>query len=181
MTSGRFSSLITSALLLNFLLIGTASAFWGFGGDDNGKSGLDLNGGYDVNTVTTVRGRAVSIPNNAEKGNVIIEINSGAEIVNVYVGPSTYWEKNAIAVHINDDISAKGSKAQGKDGKTYLLSQKLVNRTTGAQVELRNEKGDGAWTGATTRMDNGQMNQGGNMMRGGGNIMRGGGGGMMRH
>ena len=105
----------------------------------------------------------------------------------MFVGHSTYWDKNGIAVHINDDISAKGSKAQGKDGKTYLLGQKLVNRTTGVQVELRNENGDGAWTGAsipgTTRMENsshGQMNQGGGMMRSGGNIMRGG-GGMMRH
>ena len=86
---------------------------------------------------------------------------------------------------MNDELSVKGSKAQGQDGKSYVLSQKIVNKTTGAQVELRNDKGEPAWSArnsSSNRMESpaGNMrNQGGDMMRGGGGMMWGG-GGMMR-
>lgn len=163
----------------------SASAYagfgFGFGGDDAGKSGLDLNRGYDINTVATVTGRVASPPKSGEVG-VTVAIVSGGETVNLYVGPGSYWGKNGIPVHLNDDITAKGSKSQGKDGKNYLLTQKLVNRTTGAQVELRNEKGEAGWLSAEGHSTSTRDSRGGSMMRsGGGGMMRsGGGGGMMR-
>jgi hypothetical protein len=149
-----------------------------FGSDDKGKSGLDFTGGFDVNTVSTVTGRVTSLPNPSGKENIIVEIKSGNETHNISVGPGSYWEKKGITINVNDELSVKGSKAQGHDGKSYVISQKIVNKTTGAQVELRNDKGEPAWSGrnsSSNRMESpaGSMrNQGGGMMRSGGGMMR---------
>lgn len=178
MTPGRFSIICTKALLLNCFLFGTALAGF-FGSDDKGKSGLDFNSGYDLNTVSTISGRVVSLPQTGEKENITIEIKSGNEILNVSVGPGAYWENKGVAINLNDDLSVKGSRAQGKDGKSYILAQKLVNRTTGNQVELRSDKGEPGWSGRHTNSMRRDSPAGGMRNQGGG-MMRGGGGGMMR-
>ena len=177
MTTGRFSLLCMRTILFNCLLFGTAFAGF-FGSDDKGKSGLDFTSGYDINTVSTMSGRVVSLPHSGEKENVIVEIKSGNQTLNISVGPGSNWEKKGISINRNDELTVKGSKAEGKDGKTYVLAQKLVNRTTGAQVELRNEKGDPSWSGrdmSSRRPESaagGMRNQGGGMMRSGGGMMR---------
>ncbi len=164
-------------ILLNCYLLSSASAGF-FGTDDRGKSGLDFTGGYDVNTVSTKSGRVVTLPHFGEQENVIVEIKSGNEILNICVGPGSYWEKNGIAINMNDELSVKGSKAQGKDGKSYILTQKLENRTTGAQVEMRSDMGEPAWSGRETnsmrseRPGGSMRSQGGGMMRSGGGMMR---------
>ncbi|MDD2582550.1 MAG: DNA-binding protein [Desulfuromonadaceae bacterium] len=177
LTTGRFFSIIFLAIILNCLLTGAVFAgFWDSA--DMGKSGLDFNSGYDVNTVSTMSGRALSLPHPGEKENVFVEIRNGNQISNVYVGQRTYWEKKGIAINPNDELIVKGSKAQGKDGKSYVLAQKVVNRTTGGQVELRNEKGEPVWSGRSIngiRSDSpsgGMMRSGGGMMRSGGGMMR---------
>lgn len=183
MRSRRFILAVVLSAAANGFLTGPAQAFFGFGSDGTEKIGLDLNRGYDVNTVTTVSGQVVSLPHKVGNEQVITEIRSGNEIVSLSVGPSGYWDKNGIPLRTNDEVSAKGSKAQGKDGKTYVLTQKLSNRTTGKQIVLRNDKGEPAWTGADVgnSMRSGSDSGGSGMMRGGGGMMRsGGGGGMMR-
>jgi hypothetical protein len=178
MKPGRFSLICMMTFLLNCQLLGTAFAGF-FGSDDKGKSGLDFTGGYDVNTVTTMSGRVISLPHTGEKENIITEIKSGNESLTISLGPGSYWEKKGIVINVNDNLSVKGSKAQGKDGKTYVLTQKLVNKTTGAQVDLRNDKGEPVWPGRNT--SNTQMGSpAGGMRSQGGGMMRGGGGGMMR-
>ena len=158
-------------------MLGTAFAGF-FGSDDKGKSGLDFTGGYDINTVTTMSGRVISLPHRGEKENIIVEIRSGTESLNISVGPGSYWEKKGIAINLNDELIVKGSKAQGKDGKSYLLTQKLVNRTTGAQMDLRSDKGEPVWSRSdmnSMRPESpagGMRNQGGGMMRGGGGMRR---------
>lgn len=182
MMTRRITSVCALAALFISLETGSASAgFFGFGGDDRGKSGLDFSHGYDVNTVGTVTGRVTSQPRAGEGEQYLFEVRDGAETVSVSVGPGGFWEKKGIPIRVNDEISAKGAKAQGQDGKTYLLTQKIVNRTTGGQYELRSEKGDPLWAGRPVgggRMrSEGQRFMGGGMMRGGG--MMGGAG--MRH
>ncbi|TWJ14073.1 DNA-binding protein [Geobacter argillaceus] len=167
----RFSPTVTLAVFLNCLLIGSASAGFGFGNDDLGKSGLDFSKGYDVNTVTTVSGRIISSPRTDEHEQVFVEVKADGDIISFSLGPKSFWDKKEIPLHPNDDIAAKGSKAQGKDGKTYLLVQKLTNRTTGAQMAVRSERGVAAWSG---------RNAGGMMFNGPGGGMRGNGGSMMR-
>jgi hypothetical protein len=39
-----------------------------------------------------------------------------------------------------------GALAEGKDGKRYLLTQKLTNTTTGREIVLRNKEGVPAWS-----------------------------------
>lgn len=178
----RFSLILMFAVLLNCQLLGQAHAgFFGFGSEDKGKSGLDFSRGYDLNTVGTFSGRVTASPRLAENGQYVIEMESGSETVNLSVGPETYWEKKGIPVKVDDEITAKGSRAQGQDGKTYLLTQKLVNRSTGKQLEMRSDRGEPAWSGRSAAgagvMRSGQGFQGGGFMRGGGMM---GGGGMMR-
>ncbi len=179
MTTGRFPSLIiTLAILMDCLMISTAFAGFGFGWGDVGKSGLDFNKGYDANTVTTVTGRVISQQHTGDKEHVFIEIKSGTETISLNLGPKSFWEGKSFPLNFNDDITAKGSMAQGKDGKTYLLVQKFSNRTNGSQVSLRNDGGSPVWSG---RNANGMMSDnpaGG--MRSGGGMIHGGGGGMMR-
>ena len=183
MTVGRLSTILILAVLFNCLVLSPASAgFFGFGSSEKGKSGLDFSRGYDVNTVATVSGRVTSLPGQAENEHYVIQVETGSESVNVSVGPGSFWEKKGVPVRLNDEISAKGSRAQGQDGKTYLLTQKLVNRTTGSQVELRSERGEPVWSGRNAgvgqmRSSEGQRFQGGGFMRGGGMM---GGGGMRR-
>lgn len=176
MGKSRFSLIIVSVVLLHCLSTGSAFAGFGFGGYDGGASGLDFNKGYDVNTVVTVSGRVTSLPHAGEQDHLIVEVSAGGEIVNISLGPKSFWEKKDLTLHLNDDISAKGSKAQGKDGKTYMMAQKLTNKTTGAQALLRGDRGAPAWSGrnATGSMSNrpsGGMFRGGGMMRGGGGMM----------
>jgi len=181
MKTGRFSLILAWAFFQNFIMLGTAIAGFGFGlsGNNAGKSGLDFSGGYDVNTVTTVSGKVVTLPQPGEHEHTIIEIKTGKDRFNLYVGPVAFWEKNGIPVHINDTVSAKGSKAQGQDGKVYLIIRTLTNRTTGAKLELRNEQGEPLWSGRNQNtMRN--MGSGGGMGHMGGRTMRGGRGMMGR-
>ena len=172
--TGRFFSIIICTIVLNCLLVGTSFAGF-FSSEGKGKSGLDFNSGYDINTVTTMSGRAVSLPYQGERENVIIEIKSGNETFNLGVGPGSYWGKKGIAMRLNEEIRVKGSKAQGKDGKSYILAQKLVNRTSATQLVLRSEKGEPVWSGrdmSSMRPEGGMRSQGGGMMRSGGGMMR---------
>ena len=168
-----FSLLIVLTITVGCLPTGTA-----FAGDASGKSGLDLDRGYDINTVATISGKVTATPHVADREIVIVEISSGTETVHLSVGLSSYWEKHGIQLHLNDDIIAKGAKAQGKDGKIYLLVRKLENRTAGSRIEMRNEQGEAVWNGAhmspamNERPSGGQRHQGGGMMRGGGGMMR---------
>jgi hypothetical protein len=174
----RLFCAVTCAIILNGMLSSAVCAgFWG--SDDKGKSGLDFYHGYDINTVSTISGRVVSQPHQGEQGNSIVEIKRGSETLTVSVGPGSYWEKKGFAISLNDELSVKGSRAQGQDGKSYLLAQKLVNRTTGAQLELRNEKGEPAWSGSSMKGSRSEGGAGGMMRSQGGGMMRGG-GGMMR-
>lgn len=179
MTTGRLCLIMTLAVLLNCLLFGVVFVGAGFG-DDTGKSGLDFNQGYDINTVTTVSGQVASLPRQGQRGNYFFEIKNGNESINIFIGPGSFWEKKEIPVRLNDEITAKGSKAQGQDGELYLLTQKLVNRTTGAQLELRNDKGEPAWSGRSMNVMRPERPTGGGRQQGGAMMRGGGGGGMMR-
>ena len=177
MTTGRFSSIIILVIFLNCLLNSIVFAGFGFGDSDLGKSGLDFNKGYDVNTVASVSGRVLSGPRTGDKEHVFVEIKAGSETISLNLGPKSFWEGKEFPLNPKDDITVKGSVAQGKDGKTYLLVQKLSNHTTGSQVALRNDSGGPFWSGrnANGMMTNspaGGMQQGGGMTRGGGGMMR---------
>jgi hypothetical protein len=160
MISGRFFTAALTFLLLGCFPAGSAMAFWGFG-DDQGKSGLDFEKGYDVNTVTTVRGKVVSLQMADGKGPVTIIVKQGAGTIHVVAAPEWYWSDRGIDINSNDEVEVSGAKAQGKDGNMYIISRKITNLSTGDTVTLRAETGRPAW-------------------KTGGHAGRGGGGGMQR-
>jgi hypothetical protein len=146
MRSGRFLSPIIFILALGIFSPTHASALWGFG-ETEGKSGLNLDQGYDLNTVTTVRGRVVSVDSADPGGPVTIIMRQGSETVHVITAPAWFWSDRGIAVKPQDDIVVQGAKAQGKDGAMYVISRKISNLTTGDSVSLRSETGRPIWKG----------------------------------
>lgn len=141
--------LAVPALALCLVLLGVASAhaFWPFssGGGDGG-SGLDLNKGYDVNTVTTVKGKVITINPEEGGGPVLIELRTSSGAVLLVAGPRWFWSENGIPVQVGDELTARGSLTEGKDGRRYLLAQKLTNHRTTEEILLRGDDGVPVWS-----------------------------------
>jgi hypothetical protein len=146
MKSGRFFTFGLILLFVICLRAGNALAFWGFG-EDQGKSGLDFDKGYDLNTVTTVKGKVISVETDEDKGPVTIIVRQGAGRIHVVAAPEWYWSDRGIAIRPNDEIEATGAKAQGKDGNMYIISRKITNNSTGDSVTLRAGAGRPVWRG----------------------------------
>lgn len=152
--------------LLSLLLTAspfTAHAFWGSGGET--RSGLNLDTGYDVNTVTTLTGRIVSIQAGDERRNVQLELESSGTRAVVVLGPYRYWTEHGIALKAGDSVTVRGSKAQGADGVVYILAQNITDTSQNAAVSLRNESGRPAWAGGGMGSGSGQMGNRPSQMR----------------
>lgn len=165
-----FYGLIAAAALV-LLLGGTADAFWGFG--DSGqqdKSGLDLEQGYDRNTVVQISGPVAVPPRTLAGGLIAVDLNIQGEKIVVVLGPAWYLQNDRLDWKIGDPVTVRGSLAQGKDGRTYLLSQQ-VSLPGGATIVLRGETGSPAWSGGF---------RGGSGGGAGGPVQRGGGSGGRR-
>ncbi len=169
-----FIPFITLAIMLMILQPSSAEAFWGFGSNgDGGKSGLDLVQGYDRNTVVTLEGRVAVTPD-PEADPVTVEMIVGSERIMVVLGPRWYLQHDDLNWKTGDSISVRGSKAQGKDGLTYLLAE-WVNGPEGSQMVLRSETGRPGWSGGLRGQQQGGAGQ---MQRGGaGSMQRGNAGG----
>ena len=133
-----------------------AHAFWG--ADSDGQSGLNLETGYDANTVSTISGRIVSLQVGAEyrKSSLVLE-NNGTQAI-VVLGPHRYWAEFGIELKAGDLVTVRGSKALGKDGKVYVLAQKFTDTSQNTSVTLRNESGHPAWVGGGMSNGQGRMN-----------------------
>lgn len=146
MPRSRFFLSLALAVVVLLLQQRPAEAFWGFGsGSGAGKSGLDLVQGYDRNTVVTLEGRVVVTPDPAADP-VTVEVMVGSEQVMVVLGPRWYLQHDDLDWKAGDSITVRGSKAQGSDGRTYLLTQ-WVSSPAGGQMVMRSESGRPEWTG----------------------------------
>lgn len=132
-----------------------AHAFWGSDGDKH--SGLNLETGYDVNTVTTLSGRIISVQIDDTHRNCQFELDSNGSRTIVVLGPQRYWSENGIALKVNNTITVTGSKAQGKDGNAYVLAQKITDSTLNSSISLRNESGRPVWAGSGMGRGQGRM------------------------
>lgn len=141
--------------LLALLLLSLPAAVQAFWGNSDNQSGLNLESGYDINTVTTVSGRVVTLTAGDERHNAQCEVESNGVRTVVVLGPQRYWAEHGIAVKIGDDVTVRGSKAQGKDGVVYFLAQKITDTSQNSSAALRNESGRPAWAGKG--MGNGGM------------------------
>lgn len=135
---------LAAVFLITFPTVG--QAFWGSGSDN--QSGLDLETGYDANTVTTVSGHVVSVQTSDERhaSQLELEVNGNRSVV--ILGPKRYWDENGIVIKVGDSIIVSGSKAVGKDGIVYIIAQKVADISQITSVTLRNESGRPAWAGA---------------------------------
>jgi len=148
---GHQGRVILQALFVLTILLmmapSASHAVWPFGrGGGGGTSGLDLNQGYEVNTVTTLKGKVISLDTEEGGGPALIEVRAGQEPVFIVAAPKWFWRGNGIPFRVGDDVVAQGSLAEGQDGKRYLLSRKLINQTTGKEIVLRNDDGVPAWS-----------------------------------
>ena len=175
------SSSITLFALLTFLLAFplTAQAFWGIERDNDPS--LNLESGYDVNTVTTVTGQVLSLQSGVDRRNLQLEIEEDGVRMIVVLGPQRYWLDQAVPLTVGGHIMVRGSKAQGQDGVIYILAQELTETSLGIVVRLRDQSGRPNWAGG--RMEKGseaggwEGGDGSRSGRGGGNGRGGGGGG----
>jgi hypothetical protein len=133
-----------------------AYAFWG--SDSDRQSGLNLETGYDANTVTSMTGHVVSVQAGDDRRNAQLELESNGARTVVVLGPQSYWVQHGIALKAGDIITVRGSKAQGKDGIVYVLAQKVTDISLNTAVSLRNESGRPAWAGGGMGSGSGQMN-----------------------
>jgi hypothetical protein len=130
-------------------------AFWGSGDNQNG---LNLESGYDANTVTSITGRIVSIQAGEDRRTAQLEIESGGVRSVVVLGPQRYWSEHGINLKTGDDVTVRGSKAQGSDGVVYILTQKITDTTQKTTVTLRSESGRPSWAAGGMGNSPGQMN-----------------------
>lgn len=153
-----------------------ASAFWG--SDSKGApSGLNVAAGFDVNTITTLSGTALAPPHRGEGQHTEMPVATNRGTVSVILGPWWYWEKHAIAIQINQELTITGSLAQGKNGALYLFTQRIENRSSGESITLRTESGAPLWSGyGSGSQGGGYQNNGSGSRSGAGNRggMRGG-------
>lgn len=161
MKSGRFFTFSIILVCLSCLPVASALAFWGIG-EDKGKSGLDFEKGYDLNMVTTIKGKVISIYTGEGGGPVTIVIKQHAGTIHAVAAPEWFWSDRGISIKVHDEIEVSGAKAQGKDGNMYIISREITNLSTSKSVTLRAENGRPAW-------------------RGGGHAGRGGAGMQRRH
>ena len=145
--------------LLSLLLLLSATplpahAFWG--AEEGTQVALDLESGYDVNTVTTVNGRILSVLTGVERRNVQLEIEEvGGTRMMVVLGPQRYLAEQKMSLQAGGEVMVRGSKAQGKDGVIYILAREITESSTETTIVLRNEGGFPKWAGGNMEKGNG--------------------------
>ena len=123
--------------------------WWGWGGGES-QGELNLDSGYDANTVTTVEGRITAIHTD-DKPQVRVDLETSDRRIVVLLGPSNYWAEHGIKLTVGERVTVRGSKAQGEKGVVYLLAQKIGTQGGGQEVALRNDSGQPAWSGGGNR------------------------------
>ena len=147
MGSGRFTT-IAIFLMLSIVPHANSEAAWWFSEENQREnSGLDLEHGYDRNTVVTQSGKIVSLDAEGKSGPILAAMKGNLETTILVLGPKDYWSASGFALKPGDDVTVKGSKAIGKDGKTYLIVQSLSITSSGNEIVLRNENGKPSWSG----------------------------------
>ncbi|MBN1628078.1 MAG: hypothetical protein JW944_16285 [Deltaproteobacteria bacterium] len=130
-------------------------------------SGIVYPGGYDLNTVGDIKGKitGIVIP---ESGPVQLTLNSETETYIILASPGWYWEDMNAGIEKGTEITVRGSKSLGKNGKLYIIAQEI--RMTGSKKTLsfRSEKGNALWdsgsqTGRTSSQKGGSGSSSGGL------------------
>lgn len=143
---------IAALTLLNFLLILVFPTTVLAADDDIvlPGSGIHYPGGFDLNTVGDMRGKAYGI-HVPESGPVRFQVATVREIFTVLASPPWYWQDlkgNAIE---GKEIQVRGSKSLGKDGNLYIIALEVKIIESGRILAFRDEDGFPLWRGGTHR------------------------------
>lgn len=152
MATGRFSFLIILVLLGTCYPSSTYAGWWFAKQDPWQKSGLNLQQGYDQNTVITLSGTIVSIDTGAGNGPALAVVKTESETVSLVLGPRDFWEVQGIPLAVGDPVSVRGSKAKGRDGVVYLMVQTIAAVGNTHKSVLRSPAGRPAWSGGVRPM-----------------------------
>lgn len=162
MGTGRFSPFLLG-ILCCFILPAPATAGWWFGETSAWeKSGLDLQQGYDLNTVISIEGTITGLDLDGTQGPALAKMQTATETLTLVLGPKDDWRENGIPLQVGDTLSAEGSKAQGEDGLIYLMVQNLKNTKTNTAnntTQLRNAAGTPRWSGGNRSIHQRPMQQ----------------------
>lgn len=147
-----------SFLLFFWVLLSTcypsvSQAGWWFSKQDPWeKSGLNLQQGYDQNTVVSLSGTIVKVDLGIENGPALAEVKTETETVSLVLGPGSYWEEHGISLESGDQVNVRGSRAQGKDGVVYIMVQTISTADNVHSAILRNPAGRSVWSGGSRQM-----------------------------
>lgn len=108
------------------------------------ESGIHYPGGFDVNTVGVILGKAsdVRVP---ESGPVRFRVTSEREVYTVLASPPWYWKDMKGDMVDGADVQVRGSKTLGKDGNLYLIAQEVRVLQSNRILVFRGEDGSPSW------------------------------------
>jgi hypothetical protein len=110
------------------------------------ESGIHYPGGFDVNTVGDVQGKAsgIHVP---ERGPVRFQVSTGRETFTVLASPPWYWQDIGGNTVEGKRVQVRGSKTLGKDGNLYIIAQDVRIIDSGKTLTFRDEGGFPHWRG----------------------------------
>jgi len=109
------------------------------------ESGIVYPGGYDLNTVGDIKGRIIGIVI-PESGPVQLTLIADKETYIVLASPGWYWEDMDTELTEGTEITVRGSKSVGKDGKLYIIAQEISMTGSKNTLSFRSESGKALWS-----------------------------------
>jgi hypothetical protein len=108
-------------------------------------SGIVYPGGYDLNTVGEIKGKVggIVVP---ESGPVQLTLIVDKETYIVLASPGWHWKDMDANITGGTEVSVRGSKSVGKDGKLYIIAQELKVAGSKKTLALRSETGKALWS-----------------------------------
>jgi hypothetical protein len=117
------------------------------------QSGIHFPGGFDLNTVGDLSGKATGLSRPASNGPVILNIETAWEKYAVVTCPPWYWDELKIKVSVGEEIRVIGSKSLGRDGHLYVIAQQIHFVGQEKTITLRSKTGTPLWSGPHGKTD----------------------------
>lgn len=161
-----FTCRVLTGTLLSILLCLAASSPTGAAEQERAfeQSGIHFPGGFDLNTVGDLSGKATGLSRPVGNGPVILNIETAWEKYAVVTCPPWYWDELKIKVSTGEEVRVIGSKSLGQDANLYVIAQQIYFVGQGRTVMLRSKTGTPLWSGPHGKT---------NSQRGSGNRARG--------
>lgn len=111
------------------------------------ESGIHYPRGFDPNTVGEVQGKAYGY-SQPESGPVRFQLISPKETYIILISPAWYQRELGSKISDGTEVRIQGSKSLGKDGKLYIIAQKLKFLSSGETMAFRSVDGSPLWKGS---------------------------------